>query len=97
MTTLAHRERVTGWIRQACRDGASLYRSCDVAGISHRWYRWQQDGVVTADRRPLAERPEPANKLSAQERQAVLALCNSQRFGSMPPSQIVPILADEGL
>lgn len=68
-----------------------------MAGISvHSWYRWQQAGVVIADRRPLAERPEPVNKLGIEERQAVLALCNSTRFASVPPSQIVPILADEG-
>ena len=48
------------------------------------------------DQRAQAPRPEPANKLSPEERQAVLALCNSPRFDSVPPSQIVPILADEG-
>jgi len=97
LTLLEHREQLIDWIRQACNDGASLYRSCEVVGISvHSWYRWQQEGTVKADQRPLVERPEPANKLPVEERQAVLALCNSPRFGSVPPSQIVPILADEG-
>jgi putative transposase len=74
-----------------------LYRSCEVVGISvHSWYRWQQDGAVIADQRPLIDRPEPANKLNEEERQSVLAVCNSPRFDSVPPSQIVPILADEG-
>ena len=41
-------------------------------------------------------RPEPANKLSAAERAAVLEACNSQEFSSLPPSQIVPKLADQG-
>jgi putative transposase len=97
LTLLEHREQLTGWVQQACNDGASLYRSCAVVGISvHSWYRWQQDGVVSPDQRPLVDRPEPANKLCVAERQAVLALCNSPRFDSVPPSQIVPILADEG-
>ncbi|WP_028535932.1 helix-turn-helix domain-containing protein [Paludibacterium yongneupense] len=97
MTLLEHREQLTDWVQQACNDGASLYRSCAVVGISvHSWYRWRQDGVVSPDQRPLVDRPEPANKLCAAERQAVLALCNSPRFDSVPPSQIVPILADEG-
>lgn len=97
MSTLEHRQQLIGRVRQACQDGATLSRACAVAGISvHSWYRWQQAGVVCADLRPLVERPAPANKLSVEERQAVLALCNSPRFDSVPPSQIVPILADEG-
>jgi len=42
------------------------------------------------------QHPEPANKLSAAERAAVLSLCNSTEFSSLPPSQIVPKLADQG-
>ena len=42
------------------------------------------------------QRLEPANKLSAAERVAVLSLCNSKEFSSLPPSQIVPKLADQG-
>ncbi|OSP51604.1 IS3 family transposase, partial [Pseudoruegeria sp. SK021] len=35
-------------------------------------------------------------KLSADERAAVLDVCNSMEFASLPPSQIVPKLADQG-
>ena len=41
-------------------------------------------------------RPTPRNKLSDQERQAVLDVCHSKEFASLPPSQIVPRLADQG-
>lgn len=41
-------------------------------------------------------RPEPANKLSEDERAQILAVANSEEFASMPPSQIVPTLADRG-
>ncbi|PIL19078.1 hypothetical protein P775_16490, partial [Puniceibacterium antarcticum] len=40
--------------------------------------------------------PEPANKLSLGERAAVLDACNCEQFSSLPPSQIVPKLADQG-
>ncbi|PHU99581.1 hypothetical protein CSQ88_21780 [Iodobacter sp. BJB302] len=62
----------------------------------HSWYRWQAAGQVIADQRPLVKRNDPANKLSETERQAILSICNSPRFNSAPPSQIVPILSDEG-
>lgn len=75
------REQLIAWVRQAYNHGASLYRSCEVIGISvHSWYRWQQDGAVIADQRPLIDRPEPANKLSAEEQQSVLAVLVAQRI-----------------
>ena len=39
---------------------------------------------------------EPANKLSATERQRILDVVNSPRFRDLSPKQIVPTLADEG-
>jgi len=97
MTSLTERERILGNIDQACRDGAALHRACRIAGVSlNCWYRWQQERVVVPDLRPEAPRPEPANKLSIEERREILAVCNSERLGSLPPSQIVPLLADEG-
>jgi putative transposase len=44
----------------------------------------------------LAERPEPANTLSGKERSMILETCNEKAYASLPPSQIVPRLADKG-
>ncbi|MBO9484605.1 IS3 family transposase, partial [Salinisphaera sp. G21_0] len=52
--------------------------------------------AVQADNRNNANREAPGNKLSEEERQAIVDVCNSDRFKSLPPSQIVPVLADEG-
>ena len=49
------------------------------------------------DRRKFADHSNPANKLSAEERQEVINIATSERFRSEPPSQIVPALADEGV
>ena len=49
------------------------------------------------DRRRFADHSNPVNKLSAEERQTILNTVNEERFASMPPCQIVPILADEGV
>ncbi len=48
------------------------------------------------DQRPLIERPVPHNKLSEAERNRILAVCNQPEYASVPPSQIVPRLADHG-
>ncbi|WP_294053262.1 IS3 family transposase [Thiolapillus sp.] len=78
--------------------GASPKKACEVLEISSRTYkRWTQEGEVKADGRPNAERPEPANKLTPEEKHQVLEICNEEAWQSLPPSQIVPALADEGV
>lgn len=60
--------------------------------------RWRDEqGQVLQDKRPIAVRPEPKNKLSTVERLEVIEVCNQVEYVSLPPSQIVPRLADKGL
>jgi len=58
--------------------------------------RWAREGDVKVDGRPDADRPPPDTRLTLQERQAVLDTLNSPAYRSLPPSQVVPALADEG-
>lgn len=73
--------------------------ACKEIEISLRTYRrWAQTGEdVQEDQRSKAVRPEPKNKLSDDEVKAVLAVCNEPEYASLPPSQIVPKLADKGV
>ncbi|MDH6147076.1 hypothetical protein OKW46_000998 [Paraburkholderia sp. WSM4179] len=52
---------------------------------------------MRADGRSTASRPKPSNKLSETYRQLILEVANSAEFASLPPSQIVPSLADRGV
>ena len=47
--------------------------------------------------RITAKRPVPANRLSEVERQQILAVCNTPAYAHLPPYQIVPRLADQGI
>ena len=49
------------------------------------------------DRRAFADHSDPSNKLTPEERQNVIDTVNENRFASMPPCEIVPALADEGI
>ena len=53
--------------------------------------------MVKADARTTVERPAPANKLSEAEVQQVLDACHRPDTAHLPPTQIVPRLADEGV
>jgi putative transposase len=78
--------------------GATRKQACEELQLSLRTYwRWHVGEEVKADGRPGAERPEPANKLSEQEREKILQTCNEPVYRSLPPSQIVPRLADESI
>ena len=77
--------------------GARKKPACNELGISLRTFqRWTQEDTLKPDGRTTTIRPKPANALSDAERQCILALCNSEAFGHLPPSQIVPCLADQG-
>ena len=97
MTSTLDREAAVSLITEAVAAGARQFKACDVLQISERTLRrWKKGGVVPPDQRPLVQRPEPPNKLSEAERKAVLDVCNSEDFATLPPSQIVPKLADQG-
>ncbi len=98
MISLAERANVSTWIDEACAGGARLSRACEVLAISPRTLqRWRENGEVKADGRKHARtRKEPANKLSEHERRQVLDVANAPEFTHLPPSQIVPTLADQG-
>ena len=98
MTTLPERQKYIEWINEAVDNGARRTLACRVAGLPIRTLqRWQQNGKVTEDQRPTALHPEPSNKLTAEERELILATCNKKEFANLPPSQIVPTLADQSV
>lgn len=95
MSTLTERSNIIALVGQAIEDGARQDRACEVISLSERTLqRWQRD-QSRGDQRPIRVQ-EPKNALSAQERQAVLAVAQSEEFGHLCPSQIVPRLADQG-
>ena len=78
-------------------EGARLNQACECVDIDAATYRrWQCGGNVLADRRATAKRPVPLNKMSADECELILLTCHLPEFQSLPPSQIVPTLADLG-
>jgi transposase InsO family protein len=87
---------VISLIDAACAAGCRLSKACELLMLSVRTLqRWQDQGAVRADGRAQAARV-PANKLSTAEQQEIVAIANAPEFAQLPPSQIVPALADQG-
>ncbi|WP_455289773.1 IS3 family transposase, partial [Cupriavidus necator] len=95
MTSLEERKTLIGLISEATAAGARQARACEMLGLSARTVqRWQGGEPDAVDGRSLRHH-EPSHKLSAEERAELLAVANSAEFGHLPPSQIVPRLADQ--
>ena len=98
MISTQDRQDAIELINEAVKAGARRARACQELGLCERTYRrWLQGGSLQSDRRPEALRPRPANALSEAERKHVLDLVCRPEFASLPPSQIVPALADQGM
>jgi len=95
MTSLAQRQTLLFMIDQAVAAGARTARAYQILGLSlgtvQRWKRMPCRGDQRPDR---AQRPH--NRFSELERQRILSVINSAEYGHLPPSQIVPRLADQG-
>ena len=97
LTSLPERQQLVERVNHAVASGARKAVACAEIGLSLRsLQRWTLSPVMQADVRTTTLRPQPPNALSEQERCAILAICNSPEFASLPPSQIVPRLADQG-
>ena len=86
-------------IENACNAGARFSRACAVAGYSPRTIqRYRRGGSINADgRKAAAARRVPANRLKQQEVKEILRMVNKPEYAHLPPSQIVPLLADKGI
>jgi transposase InsO family protein len=95
MSTLTQRSQVITLVGDVIAAGAHQDRACGAISLSDRTLqRWQRD-QARGDQRPTRVQA-PKNRLSATERQAILAVANCDEFAHLAPSQIVPRLADQG-
>ena len=97
MTSLSERNAVMDLVTDAVFAGARQERACHLISLSERTLqRWKNDREMGAEDGRPARLQSPKNQLCALERQRLLAVANSPKFGHLPPSQRVPRLADEG-
>lgn len=99
MTSLTERNSITHLIEECTSAGARQSQACATIGLSARTLqRWQSDAqqeTASGDQRPMRVQTS-RNALSPIECERILRLVNSPEFAHLPPTQIVPILADKG-
>ncbi len=98
MISTPEREKAILLVQDAVKTGARQRKACEILRISERTLqRWQmQTPSAKEDQRRHTQRV-PANKLSTEEKQEIINICNSESYKSLSPCQIVPTLLDSGV
>ena len=100
MTRASQRQKAIELINEAHAAGAGLVNACGEIGISLRTLkRWRQRllGDGDGEDRRQGSRRHVSHRLTAEKRQRILLTCNQPQCAALPPSQIVPALADQGI
>jgi len=87
-------------IDEARDAGARLAPACRAINLDPRTIqRWRQNRLVgrSLEDGRFGPRTTPGNALSPAERRRVLATVNCPEFRDLPPTRIVPLLADRGI
>lgn len=89
-------------IEEAHQHGARLRCACEIVGIDERSYRrWRklmrEQKTLEDQRAHAAQLRVCEHALSMQEKETIYEVCNRSEYASLPPSQIVPRLADQGI
>jgi len=72
-------------------------KACELLCINIRTLqRWNKGSEIIEDQRKYCKQT-PVNKLCNEERSKIVETCNLPEYKSLPPSQIVPSLADKGI
>jgi len=101
LITSEKRQMAMQLIEEAMTAGARQVKACQIMGIDsrtlRRWRKQRQISQEAQDQRKAAAADRvPANKLSEAERLQIVKTCNLPEYKSLPPSQIVPMLAGKG-
>ncbi len=88
-------EAALSLVAEAVQNGARQTKACEVVGITSKTHqRWAVKPVLGDQRSgPLSS---PANKLTDEEKNKVIAISNTNEFVNLSPHKIVPTLADRG-
>ncbi len=94
LTSPPDRQSIIRLVNNAVNSGAIKQKACEIVGIDARTLdRWNKKAE---DLRPIAAKPTPKNKLTNEEEQEIIRIINLPEYSHLPPSQIVPKLADKG-
>lgn len=98
MTSTSDRTEIIELVQEAMSNGARQRHACEILGVNDRTLqRWMNPNTPMEDQRPIVEKALSPHALTTNEKDLILKTVNLKEFQSLPPSQIVPTLADRGV
>ncbi len=94
MTSQSSKQMAITAIDEAMQAGSRQHKACALLGMSSRTLRRWRSRQTDARKGAAKQCPQA---LSEDERQRIIDVCNTPEHQSLPPSQIVPRLADAGV
>lgn len=92
--SLADRTESILLINEACTSGARREKCCELLELSIRTLeRWEQKPGLEDGRKGPHHSP---HALTAEEKDLIISVSNSEKYRDLSPAKIVPTLADEG-
>lgn len=94
MISFKQRSDIMKMYHEAKDSGARQSMICQILGLTPKTIqRWDKPDKLPCDGRK-ARQFTPPTKITKDERQHIIRICNSTEFCEMTPNQIVPILAE---
>ncbi|AVL70594.1 hypothetical protein CEQ07_03585 [Oligella urethralis] len=84
-------------VNEAVQSGARRQAACDILGISCRNLRRWEQAEDLHDKRQQPGKRTYSHALTKAEKALIITTCNQPEYRHLPPSQIVPKLADKGI
>ncbi|MDK6203238.1 IS3 family transposase, partial [Oligella urethralis] len=84
-------------VNEAVQSGARRQAACDILGISCRNLRRWEQAEDLHDKRQQPGKRTYSHALTKAEKALMITTCNQPEYRHLPPSQIVPKLADKGI
>jgi len=97
MSSVIVRNKILELVDEALRSKVSMCKITPIIGFSSRTIKRWRDNPNSEDKRTTHSNHNPSNKLTKEEREALMSTANSQEFKNLSPHQIVPKLADRGV
>jgi len=97
MSSEVVRNEILQLVDEALSNSARMCKITPIIGFSSRTIKRWRDNPNGEDKRTTHSNHNPSNRLSQEERDAIISIANSEDFKNLSPHQIVPKLADKGI
>jgi len=97
MSSVVVRNEILELVDEALESKVSMYKITPIIGFSSRTIKRWRDNLNSEDKRTTHSNHKQSNRLSQEEREALISTANSEGYKNLSPHQIVPKLADRGI